>query len=65
MADGSVTCRACGKPTPDENLRCVFCGELLEARSGLLGRLRYGSVGRWLFLAAGVVVLAFFLRHIF
>ena len=57
----SVTCRACGKPTPDENLRCIFCGELLDARSGLLGRLRYGSLGRWMFIAVALLVLAYLL----
>lgn len=42
--------------TPDENLRCIFCGELLAARSGALGRLRYGTVTRWV-----VAVVALYL----
>ncbi len=43
--------------TPDENLRCIFCGELLAARGGVLGRLRYGAVARWV-LAAVALYLA-------
>lgn len=65
MEGGSVTCRACGKPTPDENLRCIFCGELLDARSGALGRLRYGGVGRWVFAAVVILLLVYFLRGFF
>jgi len=37
--------------TPDENLRCIFCGELIQARGGVLGRLRYGGVARWVVAA--------------
>lgn len=57
MPDETVTCRACGKPTPDENLRCIFCGELLSVGGGVLGRIRYGRVARWLFAAVAVVIL--------
>jgi len=40
--------------TPDENLRCIFCGELLASRSGALGRLRYGALARWVVAAVAV-----------
>jgi hypothetical protein len=61
----SVTCPACGKPTPDENLRCIFCGELLPSRGGALGGLRYGGFRRWVFIGVVVLVIAYFLRRFF
>jgi hypothetical protein len=49
-----VRCPSCGKATPDENLRCIFCGELLSGRGGAMGRLRYGRLLRWLVIAVAI-----------
>ena len=42
--------------TPDENLRCIFCGEMLSGRGGAISKLRYGRIARW-----ALVVVALFL----
>ena len=52
------TCPHCGKKTPEENLRCIYCGERLPVRGGLLGSFRFGAA-RLLF--AGLVLLLLFL----
>jgi hypothetical protein len=64
VPDDSVTCRACGKETPEENLRCIYCGERLEMRSGLLGGMRYGTGWRWLFIVFAFLFLILALRRL-
>jgi hypothetical protein len=53
-------CPACGRPTPEENLRCIYCGERLPVQGGVLGSFRFG-VGRAFFLAAAILLVLFFL----
>jgi len=56
-----VRCPHCGQPTPDENLNCIYCGELLEEPVGPLTGLLYGW-RHWLgALLVGSAVLAFLL----
>lgn len=56
MPTDSVQCRSCGAMTPDENLRCIFCGEMLSGRGGALSRLRYGSIARWVLAAVALLI---------
>jgi hypothetical protein len=63
MTTDTAVCPACGKPTPDENLRCIFCGELLPASGGVLGRIRYGRWLRWAFVAVAIALLWVILRY--
>ena len=52
-------CPHCGKPTPEENLRCIYCGERLPVRSGVIGGLRFGR-GRALTLVLALFLVLFF-----
>ena len=54
-------CPHCGKKTPEENLRCIYCGERLPAKGGWISSLRFGS-GRLLFLLLALFVLFLLLR---
>jgi len=65
LTTDSVRCPSCGKPTPDENLRCIFCGELLATHSGLIGRLRYGRLSRWVLALFVVLLVWLFIRQSF
>jgi hypothetical protein len=53
-------CPHCGKPTPEENLRCIYCGEMLPSKSGLIGSLRFGA-SRPLFIGITIILAFFFL----
>ncbi|MFH1680611.1 MAG: hypothetical protein ABIH26_08210 [Candidatus Eisenbacteria bacterium] len=53
-------CPACGMPTPEENLRCIYCGERLPVRKGAIGSFRFG-IGRAFFLGVVVLLALFFL----
>jgi len=57
------TCPHCGKPAPEENLRCIYCGERLPVESGVIGGFRFGR-GRVLFLVVALLVLfGFFILY--
>jgi ribosomal protein S27E len=43
---GLVTCPHCGRSTPEENLRCIYCGELLDRPVGPMSELVFGLKGR-------------------
>ena len=58
--DELQTCPHCGKPTPEENLRCIYCGERLPVRRGALGSLRFGG-GRGAFLVLALFLALFIL----
>lgn len=51
-------CPQCGKRTPEENLRCIYCGEMLPVGRGAIGSLRFGA-GRGFFLLLAVVLVLF------
>lgn len=57
---GLVTCPHCGQSTPEENLRCIYCGELLERPVGLMSELVFGLKG-WLGIIIALVVIVAFL----
>ena len=65
--EGFQECPHCGKRTPEENLRCIYCSEMLPVRSGLLGSFRFGP-GRGILIFITLFLLAFFaylyLRHL-
>jgi len=65
MPSDSVRCPSCGKSSPDENLRCIFCGELLAVRSGLIGRLRYGPGLRWVLVGVSLFLVWLLVRWAF
>lgn len=52
-------CSKCGKRTPEENLRCIYCGERLPVRKGAIGSFRFG-VGRAFFLLLALFLVLFF-----
>jgi len=52
-------CPNCGKKTPEENLRCIFCSEMLPVNSGTIGSFRFGP-GRVLFLSVSLFLLFLF-----
>lgn len=53
-------CPACHKPTPPENLNCIYCGEVLPRPVGVLSGLRYSFKG-WLAALVALAVLIGFL----
>jgi len=53
-------CPACNKPTPSENLNCIYCGEVLPQPVGVLSGLKYSFKG-WLAAVVALVVLIAFL----
>lgn len=55
-------CPHCGKKTPEENLRCIYCGERLPVGGGTMGGLRFGR-GRGIFLAVLAVLVGLFLAR--
>ncbi len=55
-------CPNCGKKSPEENLRCIYCSEMLPSSSGVLASFRFGR-GRVLFLLIGLLVLSWFVRR--
>ena len=56
---GLVTCPHCGRATPEENLRCIYCGELLDRPVGAMSELVFGLKGRLGLIIALIVVVAF------
>lgn len=56
-------CPHCGKKTPEENLRCIFCGERLPVRGGTVGGLRFGG-GRRIFLLLIAVLVGIYAARI-
>ncbi len=54
-------CPNCGRRTPEENLRCIFCGDRLPVGRGTLGSFRFGR-GRAIFIIVALLVVFFFLR---
>lgn len=48
-------CPRCGKRTPEENLRCIYCGEKLPVRRGAIGSFRFGG-GRSAFLFLALIL---------
>ncbi|MFH1277237.1 MAG: hypothetical protein ABIK65_02520 [Candidatus Eisenbacteria bacterium] len=53
-------CPHCGRRTPEENLRCIYCGELLPVRRGAIGSLRFGG-GRGVFVLLAAFLALFIL----
>ncbi len=58
--DAFQECPHCGKRTPEENLRCIYCGEQLPVDKGALGSFRFGF-GRTFFLLLALFLVLFFL----
>jgi hypothetical protein len=58
-----VDCSACNKPTPAENLNCIYCGEVLPRPVGVISGLRYSFKG-WLAALIALAVLVGFLALI-
>ena len=58
--DGLLTCPHCRQLTPEENLHCIYCGELLKQPVGFMSGLVLGGRG-WLGLALIVLLLLAFL----
>jgi len=56
---GLVTCPHCGRSTPEENLRCIYCGELLDRPVGPMSELVFGLKGRLGLIIALIVIAAF------
>jgi hypothetical protein len=54
-------CPECRKPTPSENLNCIYCGEVLPQPVGVLSGLRYSFKGWFALLVALLVLIAFLL----
>jgi hypothetical protein len=54
-------CPECRRPTPSENLNCIYCGEVLPKPVGALSGLRYSFKG-WL---AAVIALAVLIAFLF
>ena len=61
--EGFVDCSACRKPTPAENLNCIYCGEVLSRPVGVISGLRYSFKG-WLAALIALAVLVGFLALI-
>ncbi len=57
--DEYAECAACGKPTPSENLNCIYCGEVLPRPVGVISGLRYSFKGRLAALIALAVLIGF------
>lgn len=54
-------CPNCHKPTPSENLNCIYCGEVLNRPVGILSGLRYSWHGWIAALIALAVIVGFLL----
>jgi len=55
-------CPHCDQPITDpDNLRCIFCGELLPAETGFLSRIKFSSMNVVLTIIAVVVSMTFLL----
>ena len=59
--DEYIECPECGKPTPPENLNCIYCGEVLPQPVGALSGLKYWLKGWFALIIALVVLIAFLL----
>jgi hypothetical protein len=59
--DEYTECPECGKPTPSENLNCIYCGEALPQPVGALSSLRYSFKGWFALIVALVALIAFLL----
>jgi hypothetical protein len=59
----SVRCPHCARPTAEEHLRCIFCGERLDVQSGFVGRFRSGAAARWISAAIGLALIWVLVRR--
>ena len=55
-----IKCAHCGEDTSAENLRCIYCGEMLKKPVGAISGLVWGWKG-WAGLVLGLLVLTAFL----
>ena len=63
VMDEYTDCPECGKPTPLENLNCIYCACVLPEPVGPLSGLRYSFRG-WLAAIIALAVIIGFLALI-
>jgi len=61
---GLMRCYKCKKNIPDENLRCFYCGSLLDVHVGPLSFIA-NSHKRWIIVAIAVILILLILSWYF
>lgn len=62
--DDLQECPHCGRMTPEENLRCIYCSELLSMRKGVIGSFRFGG-GKLIFSGVILFLVLFYVWRYF